>query len=146
MLKKKKTQTLKVVQAVLGVYSSCKWANAGLQPWPPHAKSWLWKWLWCWEGLGAGEGDDWGEMAGWHHRLNGHEFDWIPGVGDGQGGLACCDLWGRKESDTTDWLNWTFTQRKGFTLQQKISKWMYIYALSRNKIIAVSLFLIYILN
>ena len=41
------------------------------------------------------------EMAGWHHRLDGHEFEWTPGVGDGQGGLACCDSWGRKESDTT---------------------------------------------
>ena len=56
-------------------------------------------------------GRDWGqeekgmtkdEMAGWHHRLDGREFEWIPGVGDGQGGLACCDSWGRKESDTTE--------------------------------------------
>ena len=42
------------------------------------------------------------EMAGWHHRLNGREFGGTPGVGDGQGGLACCDSWGRKESDTTE--------------------------------------------
>ena len=48
-----------------------------------------------------------GEMAGWHHRLNGLEFEWTPGVGDGQGGLACCSSWGCKESDTTEWLNWT---------------------------------------
>ena len=46
-------------------------------------------------------------MAGWHHRLNGHEFEWTPGVGDGQGGLACCSPWGRKELDTTEWPNWT---------------------------------------
>ena len=61
-------------------------------------------------------GRDWGqeeqettedEMAGWHHRLDGHEFERTPGVGDGQRGLACCDSWGRKESDTTEWLNWT---------------------------------------
>ena len=61
-------------------------------------------------------GRDWGqeekgttqdEMAGWHHRLDGLEFEWTPGVGDGQGGLACCDSWGRKESDTTERLNWT---------------------------------------
>ena len=61
-------------------------------------------------------GRDWGreengtrgdEMAGWHHRLDAHEFEWTPGVGDGQGGLVCCDSWGRKESDTTEWLNWT---------------------------------------
>ena len=41
------------------------------------------------------------EMVGWHHRLNGHWFGWTPGVGDGQGGLACCGSWGRKESDMT---------------------------------------------
>ena len=61
-------------------------------------------------------GRDWGqeekgttedEMAGWHHWLDGREFEWTPGVSDGQGGLACCDSWGRKESDTTDWLKWT---------------------------------------
>ena len=46
------------------------------------------------------------EMAGWHHRLNGHEFEWTLGVGDGQGGLACCNSWGLKESDTTERLNW----------------------------------------
>ena len=47
------------------------------------------------------------EMVGWHHRLNGHEFGWTLGVGDGQGGLACCCSWGRKESDTTEQLNRT---------------------------------------
>ena len=47
------------------------------------------------------------EMAGWHHWLDGHEFGWTPGVGDGQGGLACCDSCGRKELDTTEQLNWT---------------------------------------
>ena len=45
--------------------------------------------------------------ARWHHRLDGREFEWTPGVGDGQGGLACCSSWGRKESDTTEYLNWT---------------------------------------
>ena len=76
---------------------------------PPHAKSWL-------IGKDPDAGRDWGqeekgttedEMAGWHHRLDAHEFGWTPVVGDGQGGLACCDSWGRKESDTTEWLNWT---------------------------------------
>ena len=47
------------------------------------------------------------EMAGWHHGLDGRESEWTPGDGDGQGGLACCDSWGRKESDTTERLNWT---------------------------------------
>ena len=77
--------------------------------WPPHAKSWL-------SGKDSDAGMDWGqeekgmtedEMAGWHHWLDGHESGWTPGVGDGQGGLACCDSWGLKESDTTERLNWT---------------------------------------
>ena len=72
--------------------------------WPPHAKSWLW----CWEGLGQEEkGATEDEMAGWHHWLDGREFEWTPGVGDGQGGLVCFDSWGHKESDTTEQLNWT---------------------------------------
>ena len=44
------------------------------------------------------------EMVGWHHRLNGHEFGWASGVGDGQGGLACCSLWGHNKSDMTEQL------------------------------------------
>ena len=77
--------------------------------WPPHAKHWL-------IGKDSDAGRDWGqeekgmtedEMSGWHHRLNGYESEWTPGVGDGQGGLACCNSWGRKESDTTEQLNWT---------------------------------------
>ena len=47
------------------------------------------------------------EMVGWHHWLNGRESEWTPGVGDGQGGLVCCDSWGRKESDTTEQLIWS---------------------------------------
>ena len=47
------------------------------------------------------------EMVGWHHRCNEHEFEQAPGVGDGQGGLACCGSWGRKESDMTERLKWT---------------------------------------
>ena len=68
-----------------------------------------WKRLWCWEGLGAGgEGDDRGwDGWPWHHWLNERESEWTPEVGDGQGGLACCVSWGCKESDTTEWLNWT---------------------------------------
>ena len=47
------------------------------------------------------------EMAGWHHWFDGHEFKWTPGAGDGQGCLACCSSWGRKELDTTERQNWT---------------------------------------
>ena len=52
------------------------------------------------------------EMAGWHHQLDGCEFEWTPGVGDGQGGLACCNSWGHKESDTTERLNRTVEHRE----------------------------------
>ena len=77
--------------------------------WPPDVKNWLIR-------KDPDAGRDWGqeekgttedEMAGWHHWLDGHESEWTPGVGDGQGGLVCCDSWGRKESDMTEWLNWT---------------------------------------
>ena len=77
--------------------------------WPPHVPSWL-------IGKDSDSGRDWGqdekgttedEMAGWHHRLDGCEFEWTPGVGDGQGGLMWSDSWGRKESDMTEQLNWT---------------------------------------
>ena len=47
------------------------------------------------------------EMVGWHHQLNGHEFEQALGVGEGQGSLACCSPWGRRESDMTEQLNWT---------------------------------------
>ena len=77
--------------------------------WPPDAKSWLvWKY--------SDAGNDWGqeekgttedEMAGLYHQLNGHEFGWTSGVGDGEGGLACSGSWGSTESDTTEQLNWT---------------------------------------
>ena len=76
--------------------------------WPPHVKSWLIR-------KDSNAGRDWGqeekgtteyEMAGWHHWLNGRESEWTPGVGDRQGGLACCESWGCKESDTTEQLNW----------------------------------------
>ena len=77
--------------------------------WPPHEKSWL-------IGKDSDAGRDWGqekkgttkdEMVGWHHWLDGRESEWTPGVGDGQGGPACCNSWGRKESDMTERLNWT---------------------------------------
>ena len=77
--------------------------------WPPHAKSWL-----IWKDPYSGrdcrqeeKGTTEDEMAGWHHWLDGRESEWTPGVGDGQGGLACCNSCHRKESDTTERLNWT---------------------------------------
>jgi len=63
---------------------------------------------WRWEEKGTTED----EMAGWHHWFNGHEFEWTPGVGDGQGSLVCCNPWGHKESDTTERLNWTELNRQ----------------------------------
>ena len=76
--------------------------------WPSDAKTRIiWKDPdagkdWRWEEKGTTEDG----MAGWYHRLNGHEFEWIPGVGDGQGGLVYCGSWGLKKSDMTEWLNW----------------------------------------
>ena len=75
--------------------------------WPPEAKNWL-----------IGKDPDTGKdgrqeekgrlkgMVGWHHRLNGHEFEQTLWVGDGQGSLACCSPWGCKELDMTEQLNW----------------------------------------
>ena len=77
--------------------------------WPPSAESWL---IWKdpdagkdWWPEGKGKTED--EMVGWHHQHNGYGFGWTPGVGYGQGGLACCSPWGHKESDTTESLKWT---------------------------------------
>ena len=82
---------------------------------PPDVKSWLIL-------KDSDAGKDWGqeekgmtenEMVGWHHQLNGHGFGCTPGVGNGQGGLVCCGSWGHKESDMTEWLNWTEPHRNG---------------------------------
>ena len=79
--------------------------------WPPDVKNWL-----IWKDPDASRVEDWrleekgmteDEMVGWHHWLNGHEFEQTPGVGDGHGRLLCYSLWGRKVSDTTEQLNWT---------------------------------------
>ena len=86
-----------------------------------HWKDWFWSWssltLANWLiGKDPDAGKDWrknekreteDKMVGWHHRLNGHGFEWAPGDGEGQRSLACCSPWGRKESDTTERLNWT---------------------------------------
>ena len=73
--------------------------------WPPDAKSWL---IRKDQMLGKIEGRRWrGRQRMRWYQLNGHGFGWIPGVGDGQGGLACWGLWGHKESDMTERMNWT---------------------------------------
>jgi len=81
--------------------------------WPPDVKNWL-------IGKDPDAGQDWrqeekgtteDEMVGWHHWLNGHEFEEAPGVGDGQRGLVCCSPWGCKESDMTEQLNWAKTYK-----------------------------------
>ena len=85
---------------------------------PPDAKNWL-------IGKDPDAGKDWrqeekgateDEMVGWHHWLDAHECEQALGVGDGQGNLACCSPWGRKESDTTERLNWTDRQN-GFLIR-----------------------------
>ena len=76
--------------------------------WPPDVKNWLIK-------KDPDAGKDWrqekgrpeDEMVRWHHRLDGHEFEQALGVGDGLGSLVCCSLWGHKESDRAEELNWT---------------------------------------
>ena len=82
--------------------------------WSPSVKSWL-------IGKDPDAGKDWrqeekgiteDEMTGWHHQLDGHEVGQAPGTGDGQGSLACCSLWGCKESDTTERLNWTSSKKQ----------------------------------
>ena len=93
--------------------------------WLPHGKSWL-------IGKDSDSGRDWGqeekgttedEMSGWHHWLDGREFEWTPGVGDGQGGLVCCDSWDHKELDTTEWLNWTepLHRMEGWSWKHRLS-------------------------
>ena len=87
--------------------------------WPPDVKNWF-------TGKDPDSGKDWrqeergiteDEMIGWHHRLDGHEFEKALRVGDGQGSLACCSPWGHKESDITEWLNWTdLSQANNFSI------------------------------
>ena len=90
--------------------------------WPLHAKTGL-------IGKDSDAGRDWGqeetgmtedEMAGWHRRLDGREFEWTLGDGDGQGGLACCNSWGSKESDTTEQLNWIDALKTSSHLKYRI--------------------------
>ena len=69
-----------------------------------------------------------------HHWLEGHEFEWTPGVGDGQGGLACCNSWGHKESDMTEWLNWTEVnlETRSSKLNRNLKKMSGAYAIFKH--------------
>ena len=69
-------------------------------------------------------------MVGWHHWLNGRESQWAPGVGDGQGGLACCDSWGRKESDTTERLIWSDLFLTEWFLVVCVLRWICLFPLN----------------
>ena len=89
--------------------------------WPPDVKNWFIR-----KDTDAGEDrrqeEKWtseDEMVGWHHWLNGHEFESTLGVGDGQGSLAYCSIRGLKESDTTEWLNWMTLSHITYSLKQK---------------------------
>ena len=96
--------------------------------WPPDVKNWLigkdpeaGK-----DGRQEEKGMTGDEMVGWHHWLNGHEFEQALGNGDGQGSLACCSPWGCKESDTTE-LNWVWSLRSGCRHDQimvKVPFWL----------------------
>ena len=98
--------------------------------WPPNAKNWL-------IGKDTDAGKDWrqkgketteDEIVGWYHQLDGDEFEQPPGVGDGQGSLGCCNPWGRKESDTTEWLNWQVVRILEFSVFG-ISLYIYCFVL-----------------
>ena len=99
--------------------------------WPHDEKSWL-----IWKDPDVGK--DWGqekgmmehEMAGWHYRLNGHGFGWTSGFGDGQGDLACCGSWGRKELDMTEPLNWTELSDNPF---QVATEWSLVSSVKRSR-------------
>ena len=101
-----------------------------------HEKTWL-------IGKDFDAGRDWGqeekgttedEVAGWHHWLDGRESEWTPGVGDGQRGLVCCDSWGRKESNTTERLNWTelnWKEKLGVSIPEDLMKCFIVSSVSQ---------------
>ena len=129
----KKAQSAKEFMLLKCGVGEDSWESPGLQGdptspfWRRSVLSVHWKdWCWSWNsntlatfvnnwliGKDPDAGKEWGqeekgtteeEMSGWHHWLYGRESEWTPGVGDGQGGLTCCNSWGRKELDTTEWL------------------------------------------
>ena len=102
-----------------GLMLNLKWSIF----WPPDAKNWL-------TGKNPDARKDWkqeekgmteDEMDGWHHWLDGHEFQQAPGNGEGQGSLVCRSSWGHKESDTTEWLNWTDPCHSYYDIHKRFS-------------------------
>ena len=108
--------------------------------WPPDVKNWLiWKQPdagkdWRWEEKGMRMTED--EIVGWHHRLNGHEFEWAPGVSDGQRGLVCCSPWGHKESDMTEWLNWIELKKEIDSVTSVLAQTLHCSVISKTVISA----------
>ena len=112
--------------------------------WPPDAKNWLIR-------KDPDAGKDWrqeekgtteDEMVGWHHQLNAHEFEYTLGVGDEQGGLACCGPWGCKELDMTKRLNWTellsldhLVVHGCLSVYPLLSEWSFLYVLLEKKLL-----------
>ena len=105
--------------------------------WTSDAKNWL-------VGKDPDAGKDWrqeekgmpeDEMVGWHHQLDGHEFEQALGVGDGQGRLVYCSPWGCKELDMTEWLNWT----ELYCLKSFVSSMWWYLSISRRKMLGISL-------
>ena len=108
----------------------------------PATKNWL-------IGKDPDAGKDWrqekekmteDEMVSWHHWLNRHESEQVPGIGNGQGSLACCmHSWGRKELDTTEWLNWNFLPQKApgfyFDRSKTLLDMLWCYGLPQNHIL-----------
>ena len=94
--------------------------------WPPNTKNWLIR-------KDPDAGKDWrqeekamteDEVVGWHHWLNGHELEQVLGAGDGQGSLACCSPWDHKESDMTEWQNWTELRGKGVSeMRERVQRY-----------------------
>ena len=111
--------------------------------WPPDVKNWL-----IWKDPDVGK-DWWREkkgmtedaMVGWHHQLDEHEFEWTLGVGDGQGSLVCCSTWGRKETHTTEQLNWT--ELNTWVNGHKVFVFLWLAYFTLNNVLKVYFFLLF---
>ena len=107
-LNHKEIKSVNPMKSVLNIYWKAwcwSWNSNTFPTWCEELTHW--KRPWCWKDWRQETRTTEDEMIWWHHQLNGHEFEQAPGVGDGQGGLACCSSWGHKELETTERLNWT---------------------------------------